>query len=168
MNTLQEIQRLGTILRERRNELQNLEAQVSAKQREIRDIEETSLPAMMDELNIEAIDLQNGGRIEVKDFIQTSITQANKDQAFAWLRETNNDSIIKNEISVKLDRGMEERAQRIMEDLALRGVAFEQKQSVHPMTLKSFITEVLNDPTQRDTLPREAFSVYEGRKVVFK
>lgn len=166
--TLQTLQELGTTLRNKQLELNNLESEVSAKKQEIKQLEEVHLPTLLDELEIEGIDLQGGGRIEVKDFIQTRISEAHKDAAFQWLRETQNDGIIKNEISVKLDRGSDERAEQIKEDLVARGVPFDQKESVHPSTLKSFITEVLNNSELRDHLPREIFGVYEGRKVVFK
>lgn len=166
--TLQTLQELGATLRTKNQELQALEAQASTKKQEIKQLEEVHLPTLLDEIGIEGIDLQGGGRIEAKDFIQTRISEDNKAAAFQWLRETQNDGIIKNEISAKLDRGSDEKAQWIMDVLAARGVPFDQKETVHPMTLKSFITEVLNNPELRDQLPREAFGVYEGRKVVFK
>ena len=56
----------------------------------------------------------------------------------------------------------------IKEDLRTRGVLFDHKQTVHPSTLKSFVTEALNNPDLRDQLPREAFGVYEARKVTFR
>lgn len=168
MNELQQIQRIGETLKQRRNELQELETQVAAKKAEIEEIEERNLPAMMDELGIEGLDLQGGGRIEVKDFIQANVSQANKSEAFNWLRETQNDGIIKNQVIVSLDRGEDEKAKRIMEDLAARGVRFDHKESIHHATLKAFITEALSNPDLRGQLPRDAFSVYEGRKVVFK
>lgn len=166
--TLETLQELGTTLRTKNQELQTLENQVSAKKQEIKQLEEVHLPTLLDELGIEGIDLQDGGRIEAKDFVQTRISEANKQAAFQWLRETQNDGIIKNEISVKLNRGSDERAQRIMDALNTDGIPFDFKETVHPSTLKSFITEVLNNPELRDQLPREAFGVYEGRKVVFK
>jgi hypothetical protein len=168
MNQIEQIQRLGEILRTRRTELQELEAQVTAKKTEIREIEEVNLPTLMDELGFEAIDLQGGGRIEVKDFIQANISEANKAEAFNWLRETQNDGIIKNEIKVNIDRGQNELAESVLQTLTELGVRPSQKQSIHHATLKAFITEVLNNPDLRDSLPRDAFSVYEGRKVVFK
>ena len=166
--TLETLQELGVVLQNKQFELHSLELQVSNKKQEIKQLEEVHLPTLLDELGIEGIDLQGGGRIEARDFVQTRISEEHKAAAFQWLRETQNDGIIKNEISVKLDRGSDERAQRIMDALNTDGVPFDFKETVHPSTLKSFITEVLNNPELRDQLPREAFGVYEGRKVVFK
>lgn len=166
--TLETLQELGTTLRNKQLQLTNLESEVSAKKQEIKQLEEVHLPALLDELGIEGIDLQGGGRIEAKDFIQTRISEANKAAAFQWLRRTQNDGIIKNEVLVRFNRGTDEQAKQLKDDLFYSGIPFEEKESIHPSTLKSFITEVLNNPELRDQLPREAFGVYEGRKVVFK
>ena len=166
MTTLQNIQQKGDELQTLRFELENQEKQVSVLKNRIRQIEEEHLPALMMEEGIEGLTLLDGGRIELKDFVFARI--ADERTAFQWLRDTQNDGIIKNEIKVMLDRGQDERADRIKEDLAERGVPFSQKQSVHSSTLKSFCTEALANPELRESLPREAFGIHEGRRVVFK
>ena len=168
MNQLQEIQQLGETLKRKREEQAELTEALNRKNTEIKTLEEETLPALMDEIGISGIDLAGGGRVEVKDFIQANVSKANEHEAFEWLRATNNDGIIKNQIVASLDRGQDELAKDVAERLAELGVRFDQKQSIHHLTLKSFITEVLNNPELRDSLPREAFSVHEGRKVVFK
>jgi len=166
--TLNDIQHKGRELAALKARLQENEAAVTTTKEVIRQIEEDHLPQLMLEMGIEGLDLAGGGRIELKDFVQTSIPIARQAEAFNWLRETQNDGIIKNEIKVSLGRGEDEKAARIKEDLTLRGVAFDQKQSIHPSTLKAFVTEALNNPDLRATLPMEAFAVHEGQKVVFK
>ena len=83
-------------------------------------------------------------------------------------RDSNNDGIIKNEINVKLDRGQDDRSKRIMDALDSDGIPYSYKQTVHPSTLKAFITEALQNPDLAETLPKEVFSVYEARRVKFK
>ena len=120
----------------------------------------------MDERCLQELRLASGHIIKVGDFIQTKIKDTSV--AYDWLRETNNDGIIKNEIKVTLDRGQDDRVDMIKEDLKTRGVEYDHKQTVHPATLKSFVTEALSNPELRDQLPKEAFGVYEARKVTFK
>jgi len=166
MNDLEELKSMGVALEILAEQIEETEALLSALKEKRRKIEEVDLPTRMDELGISEITLASGGKISVIDFIQTRI----KDEftVFQWLRETHNDGIIKNEIKAVFDRGQDERTQRVMEDLAARGVPYEHKQSIHPQTLKSFVKEVLSNPELRESLPREAFGLYEGRKVVFK
>ncbi len=165
-DTLDTILELGDRLQAFKQRLQEQEDAVSETKNQIRQLEEIDIPQLMDERNLEELRLNSGKKIQVKDFIQTRIK--NTASAFQWLQETGNDGIIKNEIKVSLDRGQDERAEMIKEDLKTRGVLFDHKKTVHPATLKAFITEALNNPELRDQLPREDFGVYESRKVTFK
>lgn len=165
-DTLDTILRLGDNLRALKQELQDQDLVVIQTKSKIRQLEEVDIPQLMDERNLQELRLGSGHIIKVSDFIQTKIK--NTGIAYDWLRETNNDGIIKNEIKVTLDRGQDDRVEMIKEDLNTRGVEYDHKQSVHPATLKSFVTEALNNPELRDQLPKEAFGVYEARKVTFK
>lgn len=168
MTDLSTLQSKGQELARLKQHLQEHEDHVTSTKEAIRQIEEDHLPQLMMEEGVEGLDLLDGGRIELKDFVQASIPVAYKREAFEWLRETHNDGIIKNEIKVMLDRGADERANQVKEALAAQGVAFDHKESIHHSTLKAFCTEALNNPELRDTLPRHAFGIHEGRKVVFK
>lgn len=165
-DTLDTILSLADNLRALKQELQDHEVRVIATKSKIAQLEEVDIPQLMDERNLEELRLASGHIIKVGDLIRTKI----KDTAVAykWLRATNNDGIIKNEIKVTLDRGQDDRVEMIKEDLNTRGVEYDHKQTVHPATLKSFVTEALNNPELRDQLPRTAFGVYEARKVTFK
>lgn len=165
-DTLDTILELGDRLQAFKQRLQEQEDAVSETKNQIRQLEEIDIPQLMDERNLEELRLNSGKKIQVKDFIQARIKNANA--AFQWLQDTGNSGIIKNEIKVTLDRGQDDRAEMIKEDLKTRGVLFDHKQTVHPATLKAFVTEALSNPELRDQLPREDFGVYESRKVTFK
>lgn len=168
MDSLTEIQQLGETLSNLKQELQEQESVVSGIKKAIQQLEEVTIPQIMDERNITEVRLSDGSTIKVGDFIQARITPANEAAAFQWLRDTRNDGIIKNEVKVQLDRGQDDRAQRIMDTLDSDGIPYSYKQSVHPATLKSFITEALQNPDLAETLPKDVFSVYEARRVKFK
>ncbi len=165
-DTLDTIMRLGERLQDLKDQLDGKETEVSELKEQIRQLEEVDIPQLMDERGLEEMRLRSGKRIKVGDFIQARIKHTK--EAFQWLGGTNNDGIIKNGIKVSLDRGKDEREEMIKEDLRTRGVLFDHKQTVHPSTLKSFVTEALNNPDLRDQLPREAFGVYAARKVTFR
>ena len=165
-DTLDTILELGDRLQAFKQRLQEQEDTVSETKNQIRQLEEIDIPQLMDERNLEELRLNDGKKIVVKDFVQARIK--NSTAAFQWLHETGNEGIIKNEIKVSLDRGQDERAEMIKEDLKTRGVLFDHKKTVHPATLKAFVKEALSNPELRDQLPREDFGVYESRKVTFK
>lgn len=168
MDSLTEIQQLGETLSEAKEELKDLETEAAEKKEFIRQLEEVTIPQIMDERGIQTVTLSDGSSISVGDFIQTRISAANEAAAFDWLRSTNNDGIIKNEVKISLDRGEDDRINAINRALIDMGLTYEHKQTVHPSTLKAFITEALQNPDLAETLPKEVFSVYEARKVKFK
>jgi len=153
--------------------LEMIEADIGLHEQHIKEqkalmnqIQDMDLPTLLREINLKEFTMTSGRKVVLYDFVATKITDQRA--AFTWLRQHEHDGIIKNEIKIKLGRGEDEKAARIMEDLATRGAAFEQKESVHAGTLKAFVTEILNNPDLRDTLPMEVFGVYESPRVKFK
>jgi hypothetical protein len=82
------------------------------------------------------------------------------------LRETNNESIIKNQITLSLGRNEDALAQEIMNKIQREygDVQVDNRISVHNMTLKSFCKEALDNPELAETLPKQAFGIYEGKR----
>jgi hypothetical protein len=168
MDSLQEIQALGETLNTYKKRLEEQQAEISETVERIRELEENTIPQIMDERGIEEVRLADGSSIKVTDFIQARISKANEEAAFQWLRDTHNDGIIKNEVKVALDRGEDERVGQVLSTLHDLGIDADHKQTVHPSTLKAFITEALQNPELRDSIPKDVFGVYEARKVKFK
>lgn len=164
--TIEELQQKGRELRNVKEDLEHAETTVSTLKERIRQIEEEHLPQMMEEAGVEGLELPGGDRILLTDFVHAKIRD--EQTAFQWLRETGNDAIIKNQITCAFGRGEEEQAQRVMEDLIARRINATQKSTIHPQTLKAFVREALTNPALQQSLPRDAFGVYEGKKVIFK
>ena len=117
----------------------------------------------MEQAGVNTVKLTNGRKIEVKDFVDARIR--NPDVAFNWLRDTNNDSIIKNQITITLGKNEDVRAQAIINTLKdSHDVDADVKIGVHNMTLKSFCRDALDNPELAESLPREAFGIYEGKR----
>lgn len=166
MDKLEEIRSKSEELATLKLQIQTTESGLTTLKKAAALIEENHLPALMDEIGLTAYTLTDGAVIECKDFVSAKI----KDEAtaFTWLRETNNDGIIKNSIAVFLDKGDDARAQLAVSALNELDIPAEHKQAVHHTTLKSFVTEALTNPDLQGTIPKEAFGVNEFRKVVFK
>jgi hypothetical protein len=161
-----EIIALGEEAQERIREIEYLEDQLSDKKKELKHLQEVLLPAAMDNLGLDAFKLKTGEMVTRKPFVHSRL--ADPSAAFRWLRANNEDSIIKNEISVKLMPGDDAAARDVMEYLELRGYAATQKETIHHSTLSAFVREALENPTLKDSLPRDAFGVYEGETVIIK
>ena len=68
-------------------------------------------------------------------------------------------------MSVSFGRGEGDRAKKVMTELFEQGLDAEQKESVHPSTLKAFAREQIEGANQVfDQKARDLFSIYEGKR----
>lgn len=132
-------------------------------QEELRILIEGTMPEIMMEMNISEIKLVTGEKLIMTKFYSASITPEHADAAFDWLRKNNFDSLIKNKIEAAFGKGEDEKVRKLMEELAPLG--FTCKTSVHPMTLKSFVREQVEQGTPP---PADIFNLYIGNKIKIK
>jgi len=126
-------------------------------------VAEEHLPTMLETLGIDSLRLTNGKQIVINSFVDARI----KDEsvAYDWLRSTNNSSIIKNEVKANLDRGDDATGiSDLSNALQEMGVDACCKSSIHHSTLKSFCRDALDNPELAESLPREAFGIYQGKR----
>ena len=160
---MSELTKLADTLVELDSAVTEAEAALSELKQKRRTIAEEHLPQLMEQAGIETLKLSSGKKIAVQDFVDARI----KDPivAFDWLRETNNESIIKNQITIALGRNEDERAQEIVNKLKREyNIDADQRVTVHNMTLKSFCKDALDNPELAESLPREAFGIYQGKR----
>ena len=119
------------------------------------------IPTMMQEMNISTLKLADGSSVEVKPVYGASITTANKEAAFKWLRENGLGDLIKNEITVSFGRNEDNKAQQYA--VLAKGQGFEpvQKLKVEPMTLKALVRERLESGQE---MPSDLFNVFAGNR----
>lgn len=162
-NDLIEITQLGKSLAEIDQDILQAEAEVSNLKQKRKHIAEELMPELMNKYGLKLIQLDDGRKIRIDNFVDARIK--NPEVAFNWLRDTNNDSIIKNQITVTLGRNEDVKAQAILNTLQREhDVNADAKISVHNMTLKSFCRDALENPELAESLPREAFGIYEGQR----
>ena len=91
------------------------------------------IPTMMSEMGLAELKLHDGSHLKVSTSYRATITEANKEAAFNWLRNNGLGDIIKNEISVSFGRNEDNKAADYA-DLA-KGQGFQptQKMKVEPM-----------------------------------
>mgnify|MGYP000013885936 CR=1 FL=1 len=160
---LSEITEAGKSLKQLDNAILEKEAELSNLKERRKTLAEDTLPTMMAEHNLKLIMLDDDTKIQITEFVDARIKDPST--AFDWLRETNNDSIIKNQITIALDRGDDGLAEEIMSKLKREhNIDADRKIAIHHATLKSFCRDALDNPELAESLPREAFGIYEGKR----
>ena len=147
------------------NEVAELEANLKAKKEELRLTSEQELPDAMQEVGLTEIILSTGEKISVKEFYNAHISKANQAVAYKWLVDNGHESLIKNDVLLKFDRGGAEKVDQTVSALKARGLAPEVRQSVHHSSLKAFVKEQF---TAGNDIPTEPFGIYIGSKAIIK
>ena len=162
------INKLADKIKELQAHQQQLEVQEDSIKQKKKDIEHLSgevIPTMLSEMGLSFLKLQDGSSIEVKTNYSATITQANKEAAFNWLRENGLGDIIKNEISVSFGRNEDNKAADYAELAKGQGLEPQQKLKVEPMTLKALVRERIEAGKE---MPTELFNVFIGNKTTIK
>ena len=146
-------------------ELQEQEDAIKQKKKDIEHLSGEVIPTMLSEMGLSYLKLQDGSSVEVKTNYSATITQANKEEAFNWLRENGLGDIIKNEISVSFGRNEDNKAADYAELAKGQGLEPVQKLKVEPMTLKALVRERIE--AGKD-MPTELFNVFIGNKTTIK
>ena len=123
------------------------------------------IPTMMSEMGLSELKLQDGSHLKVSTSDRATITEANKEAAFNWLRNNGLGDIIKNEISVSFGRNEDNKAASYAELAKGQGFQPTQKMKVEPMTLKALVRERIEAGKE---MPTEIFGVFSENKTTIK
>ena len=123
------------------------------------------IPTMMSEMGLSELKLQDGSHLKVSTSYRATITEANKEAAFNWLRNNGLGDIIKNEISVSFGRNEDNKAASYAELAKGQGFQPTQKMKVEPMTLKALVRERIEAGKE---MPTEIFGVFSENKTTIK
>ena len=141
------------------------EENIKNTKKELEHLSGEVIPTMMAEMGLSHLKLMDGSSVDVKPHYSATITQANKEAAFNWLRNNGLGDIIKNEISVSFGRNEDNKAADYAALATERGYQPTQKLKVEPMTLKALVRERLE--AGKD-MPTEIFNVFVGNKTTIK
>ena len=156
-----QVERLSTL----QQEIETQEDALKQKKKNFEHLSAEVIPTMMAEMGLSHLKLMDGSSVDVKPNYSASITIANKDAAFQWLRGNNLGDIIKNEISVSFGRNEDNKAADYASLASERGYQPTQKLKVEPMTLKALVRERLENGKE---MPTELFNVFVGNKTTIK
>ena len=152
--------------------LEDLEARLRLQEDEIKgtkaQIQKVSgdiIPTMLSEMGLSELKLQDGSHLKVATSYRATITEANKEAAFNWLRNNGLGDIIKNEISVSFGRNEDNKAADYAALAQERGYQPTQKLKVEPMTLKALVRERIEAGKE---MPTEIFGIFSENKTTIK
>jgi len=123
------------------------------------------IPTMMAEMGLSHLKLMDGSSVDVKPNYSASISIANREKAFNWLRDNGLGDIIKNEILVSFGRNEDNKAAEYANLAKGQGFQPTQKMKVEPMTLKALVRERIEAGKE---MPTEIFSVFTENKTTIK
>ena len=146
-------------------DIEQNEEYLKQKKKELELISGEAIPTMLTEMGLSYLKLADGSSVEVKTNYSATITLANKEKAFNWLRENGLGDIIKNELTVSFGRNEDNKAAEYAELAKGQGYQPTQKLKVEPMTLKAIVRERIEGGKP---LPTEIFNVFIGNKTTIK
>lgn len=162
MPDLKQITKLAREMIKLEYSIADVEESLKALKDAHRKIQEGDLPEMMEAAGMGEFTLTDGRKISLSVETYANISKDNEEDAYAWLRATGNDGIIKREITIKFGKGEDDKAQKLFNQLTKRKALADNsiigKQSVHPSTLKSFVRKCLEAGME---IPQDTFGIFQ-------
>jgi hypothetical protein len=162
-------------------EMAAIEKQLKDKSEEFNKLQLETLPERMRVAGLQEFMLDNGYKVEVKDFIRGSIPtesaiaeadpvervalQKRRDEAIKWLVKHNAGALIKNKLTAEFGKGEDKAAKKFEEQIAKKGYQVKREESVNFQTLNSFLREALESGVE---VPVEPFALFNGKKATLK
>lgn len=120
------------------------------------------IPELLARMRLDECTTASGIQVKVKREIKASLPGHERVEArmgaLRWLVEHGHGGVIKNQVSVSLDRGEDSRADELIVELRGKGFDVEAKKDVHPSTLSALARELFANGT---IVPRENFNIFD-------
>ena len=122
------------------------------------------IPELLGKMRLDECTTSSGIQVKVKREIKASLPGHERVEdrmaALRWLVEHGHGGIIKNQVSVSLDRGDDSRADDLVVKLRTEGYDVEAKKDVNHQTLSALARELFANGT---IMPRENFNLFDLR-----
>ena len=148
-------------LKSLRKQIEDEEEKLSTLKNKARDLEERTIPEMMQEAGVSLLKLSDGSTVEVKPFYAAKIPESRIDEAFGYLRSNGFVDLIKNTVTASFGRGQDNQVSELISVCEKFGFNYNKKEKVEPMTLKAFVKEQVEGGKK---LPFDLFGVYIANK----
>ena len=130
-------------LKQKEDELVQLEEQVKNKKEQIDEISSRIIPELLAEQGLSAIKLADGSNVSVKKEFRCTLPkdETKREQAYKWLRDQGLGDIIKNNVFVTFGKGEDNKAKQLLDLAAENGFEPQQKSDAAWNTLTALFQE---------------------------
>ena len=136
-------------LRVTEQQIEDAETHLKSLKQDKKKLSTQLIPDLMDEMGVERVDV-DGLTVTKKQIVAASIPVDKRELAFDWLRERGLDDIIKNDVVVTFGRGQDNLAKDAFWTLKDKGLDPSTKTHIHPMTLKAFLKDRMENGQEVD------------------
>ena len=146
-------------LKQKEDEIADLEEQLKAKKLEADDISSRIIPELLHEQGLSEIKLSDGSKVSVKKEYRCTLPkdEDKKEQCYKWLRDQGLGDIIKNNVFVTFGKGEDDKAEQLLNLAAENGFQPQQKSDVAWNTLTALFQERVESGLD---MPSEVFSTW--------
>lgn len=127
------------------------------------------IPELLAKMRMDKCTTSSGIDVVLKREIKASLPGHERVEArqgaLRWLVENGHGGVIKNLVTVGLDRGEDARADALVVELRGKGFEAEQKKDVHAQTLGALVRELMADGK---IVPTDLFNLFDMKKVSLK
>lgn len=152
-------------LRALEDEIKGDEELIKKKKKNLEQISGEIIPTLLSEMGLSSLKLADGSSVDVKQNYSASISIANREKAYSWLRSNGLGDIIKNEITVSFGKNEDNKAADYANLAKGQGYQPTQKMKVEPMTLKALVRERIEAGID---MPTDIFNVFVGSRTIIK
>ncbi len=122
------------------------------------------IPELLSKMRLDECTTASGIQVKLKREIKATLPGHERVEdrmgALRWLVEHGHGGVIKNQVSVALDRGEDTRADELVVELRAKGFAVESKKDVHASTLGALVRELV---AEGRIVPRDLFNLFDKR-----
>ena len=141
--------------------IKTMEEALKNKKKDLERVSGEIIPTLLSEMGLSSLKLADGSAVDVKPYYSATISIANREKAYNWLRLNGLGDIIKNEISVSFGRNEDTKAADYAVLAKGQGYQPTQKLKVEPMTLKALVRERIEAGKE---MPTDIFNVFVGNR----
>jgi hypothetical protein len=141
--------------------IKTMEEALKNKKKDLERVSGEIIPTLLSEMGLSSLKLADGSAVDVKPYYSATISIANREKAYNWLRLNDLGDIIKNEISVSFGRNEDTKAAEYADLAKGQGYQPTQKLKVEPMTLKALVRERIEAGKE---MPTDIFNVFVGNR----
>ena len=147
------------LLKNKEDEVEELEDKLKAKKAEADDISSRVIHALLQEQGLQEIKLADGSKVSVKKEFRATLPKDDlrREAAYQWLRDQGLGDIIKNNVSVSFGKGEDNKANQMMDLAVANGFTPQQKSDVAWNTLTALYEERVKAGLD---MPSDVFSLW--------